>query len=721
MNATRREFIRLSVLSGSALAIGFRAGDSAAAEPQPFQPNGWIRIDPDGFVTLTVGKSEMGQGVRTSLPMILAEELGADWTRIRLVQASPGPDFQRLGTGGSFSVSGSWKPLRTAGAAAREMLLSAAALTWGVDRAECRAANGSVVHLPTKRSMHFGELTAKAATLPLPVDPPLKPLSEASLLGRPTKRFDGPAIVTGKAKFGLDTKIPKMRYATLVRPPVLGGKVASFDATAAKKVRGVRDVVRISNGVAVVADNSWAALKGRDALIVAFEPGPFAAFDSDVHAGRLATAAATPGFTMTKTGDGLAALEQAAQKLTAEYSYPFYPHAPLETMNCVADVRKDECELWIPTQSPNGAQRDVAKLLGLALEKVRVNVTLMGGAFGRRLANDYAIEAAEVSRAIAAPVQLFWTRADDMKHGHFQAASVHHLSGGLDATGRLTTWGHKKASSFHNLGAKPTAEELSTAAYYQDSAWGVYDIPYNIASTETAYAVVDTHVPIGPWRAVFSPPSTFARESFIDELARAAKQDPIEFRLRMLDGTETVKAGGLTIDRQRLRRVLEVVREKSGWTRPLAPGLGRGVACNVYAGQTHVAYVAEASVRDGVPRVHRVVCVIDCGVVVNPLGIESQVEGGVIWGLSSAFKGEITFRKGEVEQSSFADFEVLRIDETPVVEVHIIPSHGAQPYGVGEPTVPPLVPAVINAIFDATGKRVRRLPIRPSDFKESGA
>jgi isoquinoline 1-oxidoreductase beta subunit len=696
---TRREFLRAGILGGSALAIAFRFEDLGAAENPSFAPNAWVRIEPDNIVVLTVGKSEMGQGVRTSLPMILADELEAEWRSVRLLQAEPSPQFPNLGTGGSFSVRGSWRALRRAGATAREMLVSAAAIQWKVDRASCRAERGAVIHAATNRRLTYGQLTAIAATLTAPSEVPLKPISELRIVGQPTKRVDGPAIVTGAAKYGLDVKVPGMRYATIIRPPVLGGSVKSFDAKAT--------VIRIKSGVAVIADSTWAALKARDAVHVEFDAGPHADFNSEQHAQRLAEAAKQPGYLLRKVGEPV-----GDPSLTATYEYPFYAHAPVEPMNCVADVRGDRCEIWAPTQAPNAVQTEVAKLLGIPAAAVTVHVTLIGGGFGRRLGWDYALEAAEVSKAIGAPVQVMWTRADDMQHGYFQAASLHQLSARFDEHHKLVAWTHKKVSSLHNARGWPSESELNDPGYYRDSAsWGVYDIPYNIPSIETRYVRVDTHVPIGPWRAVFSPSSTFARECFIDELAHEANVDPIDFRLQLLEGPDRVQAGDLTIDRTRLRRVLETLRMKSNWKAPLPAGTGRGVACNVYDGETHVGYVAEVSVTRDQVRVRRVVCVIDCGLVVNPLGIESQVEGGVIWGLSSALKGAITFRGGAVEQSTYRDFSVLRIDETPTIEIHLLPSSGDTPFGMGETTVPPIVPAVVNAIFAATGKRVRHLPI----------
>jgi isoquinoline 1-oxidoreductase beta subunit len=710
---TRRDFIRLSLITGSALAIGFDFDLSAEEAPKSFQPSGWIRIDPDGTVTLTVGKSEMGQGVRTSLPMILAEELDADWNTIKLVQASPSAQFTRLGTGGSFSLGGSWKPLRQVGAAARAMLIGAAAAQLSVEPASLRTERGFVVHAASGKRLGYGELTAAAAALPIPADVPLKTASDFRIIGTRTRRTDGPNIVTGKAKYGIDTRVANMRYATIVRPPVLGGSVKRFDATRAKAIKGVRDVVKVTAGVAIVADNTWIALKARDALEIEFEPGPNASFSSALHGQRMRDAAKEAGFTTRKTGMAVA----AAKQFEAAYQYPYYAHAPLEPMNTTADFRGTSCELWSPTQAPNSVQEKVAEFLGIPKDSVKVNVTLIGGGFGRRLGWDYAIEAADVSKAIGGgPVQVLWTRADDMKHGYFQAASLHQMSAGFDAEGKLVSWTHKKVSTPHNARRRPSEADLRDPNFYRDSSWGVYDIPYDIPYVETSYVRVDGPVPIGPWRAVFSPSSTFARESFFDELAHAAGADPLQFRLDHLGGDERLTAGELTIERPRLRRVLETLRAKSDWGKPMPKGFGRGMACNVYDGDTHIAYAAEVSVIDGNVKVHRVVAVADCGVIVNPLGIESQIEGGVIWSLSSALKGEITFKDGQAEQATYGDFPVLRLDETPKIEVHLMPSHGEMPFGMGEPPVPPAVPAIVNAIHAATGKRVRKLPIRREDL-----
>ena len=720
---TRRDFLTAGVY-GSALVLGIRrtpGGFQLAKPADRFAPNLWIAIDQSGTTTLAIGKQEMGQGVRTSLAMILADELDADWSRVELHQASTTAGFTRLNTGGSWSIGGSWRPLREAAAAARAMLVGAAATQWGVDPASCTTANGAVQHPASGRNLSYGSLVAAAARLPVPTNAPMKPAANRRLVGTRVKRLDAPIIVTGAARYGIDVRVPGMLFSSLIRPPTFGAKLASFDRRAAMQVRGMREVVPISRGLAFVADSTWAALKGRRAIVPRWTPGPDAAWSSERHVQELERSLAEPGV-LTRQEGAIGPPPDGGKLVEARYQYPFEAHAPVEPMNCTAHVTAGRCELWAPTQAPNRAQAQVAQLLGIPESAVVVHPTLIGGGFGRRLGVDYALEAAELSRALNAPVQVLWTREDDMAHGHFQNASVHQLRGTLDATGKGVAWRHRKAATLHNLSGPPTAEDLrDPVAYYQDSSWGVYDIPYAFPAIETSYHQVDVPVKIGPWRAVYSPSSTFARECFMDELAQAAGRDPLAFRLEMLDGPDTVKAGGLTIDRRRLRQVLELVRARSGWGTPAPAGRARGVACNVYDGETHVAYVAEVSLpsppREGyLPFiVHRMVCAVDCGVVINPLGLEQQVEGSVLWALSN-LKGEITFSHGRADQRSYLDFPVARMSETPAVEVHLVPSHGEQPFGMGEPPVPPAVPAIVNALFALTGKRIRRLPIRAADL-----
>ena len=713
ITTTRRDFLKTAALSGAALVIGFDGRRVFAAESR-FQPNGWVRIDPDGAVTLTVGKSEMGQGVRTALAMMLADELGADWSRIKLVQASPGPaPFDDLGTGGSGSMEEGWAMMRPAAAAAREMLITAASTEWHVSPDECKSGDGAVVHPASQRRIEFGGLVAAASKLPIPKKPAMKAKGEFALIGKRTGRIDGHDIVTGRAHYGIDTKVPGMLHVSVERPPWKGAQPKRMNEAKARAVRGVRDILLLERGIAVLAGNTWAAIKGRDALAVEWSEAPNDAFDSAAHAKRLGAAAREKGYS-TRSEAAPAGTPAIARTIEETYSYPFYAHAPLEVMNCFAHVQGDRCKIIVPTQAPNRVQKEVADLLGTTADKVEVQVTLIGGGFGRRLAADYALEAAEISRAAKAPVQVLWSRADDMKHGHFQAASAHYLAAGLDSKNQPVFWKHTKAGSFHNLSAIEP-DEVRDAAWYRGWSWGVYDVPYAIPAIETAYVPVDVPVKHGPWRAVFAPSSVFARESFLDEVARASGTDPLTFRLQLLEKPATFKIGRRDIDRRRLRRVLEMVRDKSGWGEKLPAGHGRGVACNIYSGTTHIAYVVEVAVANpGAVKVKRVVAAVDCGLVINPAGVEQQMEGGIIWGISSALKGEITFKNGAAEQSTYSDFEVARMNDTPEIEVHIVQSDDAkEPFGMGEPPVPPIVPAIVNAVFAATGKRIRQLPITP--------
>jgi isoquinoline 1-oxidoreductase beta subunit len=714
MIATRRTFLKTAALGGASLIIGFDNRRLFGAEKKdavPFKPNGWVRIDGDGAVTLTIGKSEMGQGVRTSLAMILADELGADWSRIKIVQASPNAEFTDLGTGGSGSMEDGWM-MRRAAAAARAMLTDAAAKRWNVSPNECKTEHGAITHAATNRRLQFGELVGEAAKLPVPKDTPLKPPTDFKFIGQRTKKIDGRDIVSGRAHYGIDTKVPGMLSAAVERPPFRGATPKKMNESAARAVHGVKSIVQTDRGLAVVADNTWAAMKGAAALAVEWSDPP----PGNAHAKTLEEAARRPA-NVTRKEEAPAETAPVARTIEAVYSYPFYAHAPVETMNCVADVRADRCTIWAPTQAPNRLQKQVATVLGLPPEKVEVNVTLIGGGFGRRLAVDYALEAAEISRAAKAPVQVLWSRPDDMKHGHFQAASAHFLSMGLDAQNKPVAWKHTKAGSFHNL-STIAADRLRDAAFYRGYSWGVYDFPYIVPAIETGYVPVDLPVLHGPWRAVFAPSSIFARESFIDEIAHECGADSVAFRLQLLQGADTFTIGKETYDRRPLRRVLEIVRDKSEWTKKPAARHGRGVACNIYDGRTYIAYVVDVAVDEsGHVKVERVVAAVDCGLVVNPIGVEQQLEGGIIWGLSSALKGQITFKNGAAEQSTYSDFAVARMKDAPEIEVHIVPSERQEPSGMGEPPVPPIVPAIVNAVFAATGKRIRRLPLRPEELK----
>jgi len=736
MRTTRRSFLKTSlktsVVAGTGLALWFELPRSVAVDdPVTFEPNAYISITPDNIVRLWITRSEMGQGVRTTLPMMLAEELSADWSQIEYAQAMPGGRFKgiRLRTSGSGSTVGTYDALRKAGATAREMLIAAAAGRWRVDASSCRADQGSVVHLGTGRKLSYGNLAAAAARQRVPDNPPLKNPKDFRIIGKSLKRIDGHGIVTGQAVYGIDVHVPGMLYAVMARCPYVGGKVANFDATKSLSVPGVCHVVPVKSGlatgVAVVADYTWAAMKGRDALKVEWDHGPNANFDSERFLTQMQDQLAHPqdGYFVRDDGDARKALRAAEKKLEATYEFPFQAHAPLETMNCVADVRKDSCEIWAPTQCPEVVLSETAKMLGLPEDSVKVHITLLGGGFGRRLIADYAHEAVEVSRAIGKPVQMLWTRSDDMRCGFFHPCNVEHIAGGLDV-GRPIAWVQRSIGSDLSVSHYPSEEQKKNPrGYFNDGLpWGSFDNPYNFPNLKADFIPLNSPVPTGPWRAVFYPPTVFARESFIDEMAHAAGQDPLEFRLHLLEPGDVLKVGDAVIDRSRLIRVLQVAAEKSKWKRALAQTgdrlWGRGIACNVYSEDCFIAQVVEVSVgrQSHDIRVHRIVCAADCGIVVNPLGLEGQAESGITWGLSATLHGRIDFKNGVAVQENFQDFEVIRMDEAPEIETHIVVTDHP-PGGFGETAVPPVAPAVANAIFAATGKRIRSLPITPEKLK----
>ena len=585
MSATRRQFLKAGAAGGAALLVEVPLFGRSLGSP--FAPNPWVSIGGDGGVTLVVGHSEMGQGVRTSLAMILAEELEVDLAGVKLVQASPGPGYENLSTGGSDSVEDSWTPLRMAGAAAREMLVEAAAQKWRVPAGECRARDGAVTHASTGRRLSYGKLVALASRLPVPKEPRLKDRKDFRLVGTGVPRIDGPAIVSGRAVYGLDVRIPEMRFAAVARCPVPGGKLLRFDAAKAMAVPGVERVVEVSTGVAVVARDSFAAFSGRDALAASWDEGANASLTSAELSRRLDDPASTPRHAVHRTrrqGGAAAALAAAPTRVAASYRDGFQAHASVEPQNCTAKVSTGRCEIWAPTQNPQRVQKACAELLKLPPEKVDVHVTLLGGGFGRRLHADYATEAVEVARAAGVPVQVVWSREDDFLGDYLHPSERADLEAGIDASGKITAWTHR-STCFHlsMFGDFDPADSENDVG-----PWGGYDTPYAIENLSAEYTEIESPIRTGAWRAVYYPPNVFARESFVDEVAARLGRDPVALRLSLLEGEPvlTLPNGRWKIDRPRLAAVVKLAAEKAGWDRPLdAPAgrrAGRGIACNVY-------------------------------------------------------------------------------------------------------------------------------------------
>jgi isoquinoline 1-oxidoreductase subunit beta len=694
----RRGFLKLSAGAGAGLWLGTTLpGDAEAAAPASFQPSAFLSIERGGRITVWVAKAEMGQGVRTSLPALIAEELDADWKRIDVQAAVAHPKYGEMMTGGSTSVRTNWDPMRKVGAAARQMLVAAAARRWRVDPASCRTQEGEVLG-PGGKRLAYGDLVTAAARLPVPEAPRLKDPKDYRLVGKPLHRLDTPEKITGRAVFGLDVSVPNMLYAAVARCPVFGGKARSFDTAKARAVQGVRGVHAVASGIAVVADSTWAALKARDALVVQWDEGPAAKVDSASLRGQFQRAAlGAPEGVARKEGEGAAALARARRRIEATYEVPFLAHATMEPMNCTAHVREGRAELWLPSQAPQWAQAAVAKELGMSQEKVLVHALLLGGGFGRRAMPDVAVEAALVSRAVGAPVKVVWTREDDTQHDFYRPASLHRLVAGLDATGAPVAWTHRVVapSIAKQIFGRPS---LQPGGERPDMVEGAWDLPYAIPAIEVDYAMPEVPVPVGWWRSVYASQTAFANECFFDEIAIEAGKDPVALRAALLKNAP------------QLRAALLLAADKSGWGKPPPPGRARGVACHS-SFFSHAAEVAEVSVEAGKVRVHRVVAAVHCGRVVNPDILAAQVESAIAYGLSAALQGEITLERGRVQQSNFDDYQPLRIDEMPAVEVHVVPS-GDPPTGIGEPGLPPVAPAVMNAMFAATRHRVRRLPAR---------
>ena len=685
---SRRELINLSLAVGGGLVLG-RWLPAAQGEETVLQPNPFVAVGRDGTVKVWVNKSEMGQGVLTGLAQIVADELGAEWEKVVPVQADADPKYGNQNTGGSTAVRTQFDELRRAGAAAREMLLAAAARRWKVPASTLSARDGKVWD-GKGRSLSFGELVEEAARLPVPENPPLKSPNQFRLIGQPLPRKDSQAKVTGKAIFGCDVRLPGMLFAVVARPPVFGATLASFDATAAERVEGVVNVLPISSGVAVVARDTWAALKGRAALQVRWSEGSAASFSSAGLLQEMERRAAQEGGLAAKHGEPAPALRDRPPAVEATFAVPFLAHAPMEPQNATAWLHDGGLEVWAPTQVPMPARREAAEAAGLPVEKVALHVTFLGGGFGRRLVSDFVREAVEVAKGFPVPVQLLWTREDDMTHDYYRPPSVHKLQAWLDPQGEVLGWRHHQVTA--SIGAQ---RNPSWAGQLDRGALEGAEPPYGFPFWQVEQTLLPCPVPLGAWRSVFASQNPFASEHFFDLVARAAGKDPWRLRLALLPEGP-------------LRQAVQLAGEKAGWGKPLPPGWGRGIACCSSFG-SHVAEVAEVSLASGKLQVKRVVVAIHCGRAVNRRLVEQQLVSAVVFALSAFLRGRITVVQGKVVEDNFDRYEPLRFPEMPRVEVHILPSQDP-PGGVGEPGVPPLAPAVANAILAATGKPVYRLP-----------
>ena len=708
---SRRSFIRTSAALGGGLVVGFYVPGAGkrlfaqAGAPKPLpNPNSFLRIGSDESVTVLLAHSEMGQGIWTTLPMLINEELGADWSRIRVEHAPAAPAYAHAlfgmqMTGGSSTTYSEMDRYRQAGAAARTLLVAAAAKRWGVSEDSCRVENGWVASGANRLS--FGALAEEAAALPAPASVTLKDPSRWTLIGKDTRRLDTPEKVTGKAVFGLDVKLPDLATAVVARPPVFGGTMKGFDDSKAKSVPGVRAVFAVPSGVAVVADDFWSAKKGRDALTVDWEKGPNAALESSKLLEEYLALSKTPGSTAKAEGDVAAALSRAAKTVAATYTVPYLAHAPMEPLNCTVRKTPGGCEIWTGTQFQTMDQGIASKILGVEPKNVLIHTTFLGGGFGRRAnpTSDFVAEAVHVAKGFDRPVKVVWTRDDDIRGGYYRPMAVHRIEGALDAGGKPTAWRQRIVSS-SILEGTPFAAMMVKNGIDETSVEGASDSPYVLAIPSH---LVELHtakktVPVLWWRSVGHSHTAFAVESFLDEMAHAAGKDPLAFRLALLSKAP------------RLHATLKLAAEKAGWGKPLAKGHGLGLAVHE-SFQSIVAQVAEVMVEKGRIRVPRVVCAVDCGTAVNPLAVRAQMESAIAFGLGAALKSRLTLKEGRVVESNFHDYEVLRMSEMPHVEVHILESR-EKIGGVGEPGTPPIAPAVANALFAATGKRLRDLPLR---------
>ena len=710
-NPGRRKFIRTSAALAGSLVIGFwlpeGARNARAQAPQAAKkipPNAFLRIGSDGSVTVMVKHLEFGQGVTTSLPMLLCEELECDWTKVRYELAPAAPEYAHTAfgvqmTGGSSSVWNSYDQLRTAGAQGRTMLLQAAANQWKVPLSQVRAQNGFAIG-PGGRKLSYGQLASAAAALPVPETVALKDPKDFKLIGSPTRRIDSPEKTDGRAKFGLDVQRKGLHVAVVARPPVFGGLVKAMNADKVKAVPGVTHVVELASGVAVVGTNFWSAKKGRDVLEVEWDLGPGAKLNTPALFAAFSEAAKAPG-PLARKAQNPEAMKAAAKTLVAEYQVPYLAHAPMEPLNCTVEVQGDRAEIWVGSQFQGVDQPAAAKALSLPPENVRLNTMLAGGGFGRRAnpVSDYVVEACEVARKVKVPVKVVWTREDDIRGGYYRPMYVHRVEVGMDAQNKVVAWNHAIVgpSILHGTPFEPM---MVKDGIDSTSVEGVSDTPYAIPNLQVTLQTKSIDVPVLWWRSVGNSHTAFVMETMMDELAAAAGEDPVAYRKALLAG------------KPRVLKTLELAAAKSGWGSPVPADRARGVAVHE-SFDSVCAQIAEVSLVNGEVKVHKVVAAYDCGLVVNPMTVEAQLQGAIAFGLSAALFGKITLKDGRVEQSNFHDYRVLRMNEMPVVEVHLVPG-GDKPTGVGEPGVPPVAPAVANAVFALTGKRIRSLPFADS-------
>ena len=707
----RRSFLKTSAAVGGGLLISMylpelaKATDTFNEAPAaPFAPNAFIRIGTDDVITVIVNKSEMGQGPYTSLPMLAAEEMEADWSKVRYEPAPVDaaynhPVFGIQMTGGSTSTASEWERFRKAGATARMMLIAAAAQTWNVDPQSLKAEKSFVIHATSGRRTSFGSLADAAAKLQPPKDVPLKDPKDYKIIGKSTRRLDTPAKINGTAQFGIDVQAPGLLTAVIARAPVFGGKVVSFNAEKARAVSGVVDVVQVPSGIAVIASGFWPAKLGRDRLEVKWDDGANAGLSTTAMRQEFAKLAQAPGLVAKKIGDPAKALAGATKTITAEFEVPYLAHATMEPLNCVVDLKTDACEIWTGTQFQTGDRMAAAAIAGLKPEQVTIHTTFLGGGFGRRAnpANDFVAEAVHVAKAVKKPVKVVWTREDDMRGGYYRPMWYDRMTGGVDASGNPIAWTHTVVGQSIIAGT-PFESFIIKNGIDDTSVEGAADLLYGIPNVQVDLHTPKLTIPVLWWRSVGHSHNGFAVEAFLDELAHAGRQDPYELRRKLL------------ANQPRMKALLELVAEKAKWGTPAPAGRGRGIATH-FSFDSYVAQVAEVSVdKNGEVRVHKVVCAVDCGRVINPDSVVAQMQGGIVFGLSAALKDEITFESGRVQQGNFHNYQMLRMNEAPEIEVHIMPST-EPPTGVGEPGVPPVAPAVANAIFAATGKRIRRLPI----------